>query len=512
MNGVAGEVTALLTEALAALRAGDPAAAEATVRRAHALAPDVAEVHNALGVVARAGGRADEAEAAYRRVLELSPDHPRALANLADLARLRGDDEAALGLAQRAVQADPRTTNGWQIIAQCHFAAGRLDAAADATGAGLRATPGAPGLLLFLGKIEHDRKNYAAACAAYREYLKSDPGNAEILADLGAALLERNRDDEALAAFQAAAAADPDYAPAQFGLRETIDRLVPSWHIPMMNEPQRNHAYRDAIRALVRPGDHVLEVGTGAGLLSLLAAEAGAERVTTCEMVPVVAEAARDVLRASLYSDRIHLVAKKSNDVELGADMDGRADIMVSEILANDFVGEGVLPSLIDARRRLLKPDARIVPATGELRAVLVGGPEIEYLLDLDEVCGFDMRAFARLRPWRQFIPQKIDYAALSDDVTLLEYDFARVETLEPVDKIVPVRATQDGRCYGVLQWIRIGLAPGIAYENHPRDTVSVWNKVLYAFPEPIEVSAGDRVGVRLWQRDDYLFVTLARS
>ena len=50
-----------------------------------------------------------------------------------------------------------------------------------------------------------------------------------------------------------------------------------------------------AIRRVVRPGIHVLEISTGGGLLAMFAAQAGA-RVTTCEAHPTIATTARAIV------------------------------------------------------------------------------------------------------------------------------------------------------------------------------------------------------------------------
>ena len=42
-------------------------------------------------------------------------------------------------------------------------------------------------------------------------------------------------------------------------------------------------AYDAALRRAIRPGCRVLEIGTGSGLLAMMAARAGAAQVVTCE-------------------------------------------------------------------------------------------------------------------------------------------------------------------------------------------------------------------------------------
>jgi protein arginine N-methyltransferase 7 len=46
-----------------------------------------------------------------------------------------------------------------------------------------------------------------------------------------------------------------------------------------------------------------------------------------------------------------------------------KADVLVSEILDSELLGEGVLPCIRDAQKRLLNADAKIVPAAATVWA-----------------------------------------------------------------------------------------------------------------------------------------------
>lgn len=498
----------LLQTAQAHLRAGDQDAALKAAAQACQAAPEISECHNALGVIYRAAQRYEDAAAAYQAALERDPNNARALNNLGEALRRQGEPERALPYIERALELDPNRGETLRNLAECHVALAQYNAAVSVARHALRLAPKDAHARLLLGKAEHERGRIHNAIEAYRQFLDLVPDHVDTLCDLGAALVRIDDFMPAIAAFKKALELDPGNMAAEFGLSEARAKAIPPWHIPMMNEPLRNLAYRDAIRALVKPGDLVLEIGAGAGLLSMMAAEAGAKQVVTCEMVDEVAQTAKEIIARNHFADRVKVVSKHSSGLTLGEDLPERADVMVSEILANDFVGEGVLPSLNDAMKRLLKPGARIIPSHGAIMGVLVGGEEIEYRLRIDEVCGFDVSPFAKLRPWRQTIPNRIDYDALSADTALAAYDFSKIDTLAPLDATISIPALKDGLCYGLMQWIAIDLAPGIRYENHPQNVESVWNKVLYAFPEPIMLRAGESLDVRLWQRGDYLYIT----
>ena len=79
---------------------------------------------------------------------------------------------------------------------------------------------------------------------------------------------------------------------AQLGVEWVTSKLVPIWHVPMINEPERNQAYHDGLAAVLTPQKLVLEIGTGSGLLAMMAARLGARQVVTCEAVGLIADTA----------------------------------------------------------------------------------------------------------------------------------------------------------------------------------------------------------------------------
>jgi predicted RNA methylase len=144
-------------------------------------------------------------------------------------------------------------------------------------------------------------------------------------------------------------------------------------HVQMLDDRARTASYLAAIAAVVKPDDVVVDIGTGTGILALAAARAGARRVYAVE-ASSMGTVAEQLFRANGLSDRVTLVPGWSTQIELPE----LADVLISEVIGNDPLGEQVLEITADARRRLVKPDARLIPHQMKIHGVAVSIPESE--------------------------------------------------------------------------------------------------------------------------------------
>jgi protein arginine N-methyltransferase 1 len=263
----------------------------------------------------------------------------------------------------------------------------------------------------------------------------------------------------------------------------------------MLTDEPRMAAYTEALRRAVRPGSTVIDLGAGPGVLALLACRFGAGRVHAVEpddSVLLLAELAA----ANGFENRISIHRALSTQVHLPEP----ADVIVSDLRGVLPLFEQHIPSIIDARRRLLADGGVLIPRADTMWAALVNAPETfrkfrepwtENRLGLDLSAGrryvtnswlrVELRGEQLLTPPQQWV--RLDYAAVDgpDAAGTLEWVMERA-----------------GTAHGVAVWFDADLAEGIGFSNAPGEPKTIYGQAFFPWPEPVELHPGDRVSVNL--------------
>jgi len=267
------------------------------------------------------------------------------------------------------------------------------------------------------------------------------------------------------------------------------------YHFPMVNDVARNNAFAAAITKAVckiRP-ELVVDIGSGTGLLAMLAAKAGAPRVLAIEMTPELATIAQGLVESHGYVQQVRVMACHSSRVHLDPTLDPtydpelprladpwerRADLLVFEILGTDPLCEGLLPALRDARARLLSPTATILPCALEVHAALIESDELMRLNAVSgEVSGIDLSALNQLSHRTRAVRlNDLRHVMLTKPVTALRLNLDGDEPPATEGEVeVELQVEHSGKAHAVIAWFTASLdrderrpiavctAPGVA-------------------------------------------------
>lgn len=326
--------------------------------------------------------------------------------------------------------------------------------------------------------------------------LSARPAN---LVRLGCALMMAGKGAEAVAIVERTLQDNPDDPEWREAAQTVLSYGIPGYHRSMLADSARNDFYARAIRDAVRPGDVVLDIGTGSGLLAMMAAQAGAAKVVACEANPALAATAREIVERNGFGDRIEVVTAKSTALERSGALAGGADLIVSEIFSHNLIDEGAIESLNHGIKALARPGARIIPSSASVEVALVDYTG-DVLPAVGRVAGFDLSPFDRHMPASTTVPAKSRHLHLrSAAASLFDFDFTSGEASAEGGQKLALKSG-GGRVTGVVQWIALRTTGGLAFENAPgRGLWSHWPCVVYPFDSPLETSAGEEVRIEGW-------------
>jgi protein arginine N-methyltransferase 1 len=263
----------------------------------------------------------------------------------------------------------------------------------------------------------------------------------------------------------------------------------------MIADRVRTGAYAQALRQTVKPGSVVLEIGAGPGAIAIFACQLGASRVIAIESADII-QVARENAALNQCADRIEFIEDFSTNVTLPL----QADVIVSDLHgALPLYGRGV-PSIVDARRRFLRPGGTLIPREETLWAAVVEMPEhyarfVEpwqrNVLDLE--LGAALRlAINDVHPARVKPDQVLSAPQLW---ATLNYS-----TIEDVDVRGELRwtAKRDGTGHGFIVWFDSDLADGVSFSNAPGSPEMIFSSLFFPWLHPVQLKQGETVSVQL--------------
>ncbi|NOT56171.1 MAG: methyltransferase domain-containing protein [Deltaproteobacteria bacterium] len=269
--------------------------------------------------------------------------------------------------------------------------------------------------------------------------------------------------------------------------------LIVDEHRQYLSDHVRVAAFRQAIHEVVKPGDVVVDLGAGTGILGLLACQAGAARVYAIESGGMI-EVARSLARANGFQNRVTFIPGHSPHVEVPE----KADVVVADQIGRFGFEAGVVEFFADARRRFLKPSGTLIPSRIEMTVApvehLERWAEVEFWRH--NATGFDLGI---VREWAINTGYPVTYqpehllgpsgvgAVL--DLPILEPGAVSIHAELPIYRA--------GTLHGIGGWFAARLSAHSWMTNGPLSDQRINRQnVLFPINQALSVVEGDRVVV----------------
>jgi protein arginine N-methyltransferase 1 len=276
-------------------------------------------------------------------------------------------------------------------------------------------------------------------------------------------------------------------------------------HGELIADKVRTGAYPEALRSAVTSDSAVLDIGTGTGFLALLACQFGARRVYAVEPADVI-ELAREIARANGYSDRIEFIQDLSTNVTLPE----KVDVIVSDLHGVLPFFQHHIPAIIDARRRLLKPGGKLIPACETVWVSVADAPELyRYITNWEgNGLGLNLSSGQRVATNNMWKGRVRPEELLGTPKCWATLDYTQIESPNVAAEI-EVKVERSGTGYGLSVWFDSVLGEGIGFSNGPGHPETIFGSLFFPWSKPIPFAEGDIIRVRMGANlvdEDYIF------
>ncbi len=268
----------------------------------------------------------------------------------------------------------------------------------------------------------------------------------------------------------------------------------------MIWDELRCHSYSVAIRRTVRPGDVVIDFGSGLGIWSMVAARAGASRVYAIEATDDVAQMSQALIAENGLSDKITVITADAGKVELPE----QADCIISELMNcagfNEYDGE----PLMKVRDGYLKPTGRMIPQRLRHMIRLCRLP-IEFKSDdggwAEDMYGLTWKAVRDFASAGATNTDVRGHSWASPPHLWWDLDLERDDLSDNLYRSgIPVRwpIQAEGKVHGIVAYFEAELDEKIVLSTSPDAPLTHWLHTFLSFPRALMLRAGDCLDVKM--------------
>jgi protein arginine N-methyltransferase 1 len=274
-------------------------------------------------------------------------------------------------------------------------------------------------------------------------------------------------------------------------------------HEHMLADSVRVDTYAAGIERHIKTGDVVVDLGTGTGILAILAARQGAKvyAIDHSKFIGVAEKVAQQNGVDTINFVKVH--SKEFNCPE-------KVDILLHEQIGDCLFDENMVENLLDLKRRLLKDTGKILPGRFELFVepiVLKEGTGVPFVWEL-AVQGVNYEFMRSLPELEAYKPSKYSFpyiettnfdSFLATPQSILQVDLNEITDSQsvPTQFNVSRTVTQPGKMAGLCVYFRILFDDEILFSTAPDQPKTHWGTRMFRTGYTV-YAAGDVISYEL--------------
>jgi len=243
-----------------------------------------------------------------------------------------------------------------------------------------------------------------------------------------------------------------------------------------------------------------LDVGCGTGILSLFAAQAGAKHVYAVDSSDIILQA-RQIVKDNNFAERITCMQGKMEEIQLPCE---KVDIIISEWMGYFLLYETMLPTVLKARDKWLKPGGLIFPDRADLYVACIEDADykeekIEYW---NNVYGFNFSCIQNMA-YREPLVDSVNADAVvstSSKILSLDLNTCKIEDLTFTSKFSCIGQRNDF-VHALIAWFDITFScchKPIYFTTSPSAQYTHWKQTVFYIRDTISICKGDELSGKI--------------
>ena len=269
-------------------------------------------------------------------------------------------------------------------------------------------------------------------------------------------------------------------------------------HEEMLKDKVRTGAYQKAIleNSELFKDKIVLDIGSGTGILSFFAAQAGAKHVYGIEYADI-ADYSIEIIKKNKMEEKITIIKSKVEEAELPVE---KVDIILSEWMGYFLLYESMLDCVLFTRDKWLKKDGIMFPDRAQMFLAAIEDKSYKHrkIDSWNSIYGFNMSCIKQAAIAEPLIDSCDDEYLISTTCKIFDIDLYKVKK-EELDFMsgYQIEFTEDTTFNGLVAWFNVEfnkVNKKVVLPTGPYDERTHWKQTVFYIEDDVEVDKGDKL------------------